>query len=261
MAFSFGKNWQNFIERYLTPEKIKEAEISLKKFTMLRNFKGRTFLDIGCGSGLFSYVAWHLGAKRIISFDIDSDSIRCCKLMRGKAGNPENWQIYRGSILNKQFIKKLGQFEIVYAWGVLHHSGKMWQAIENTIKMIKPGGLFYLAIYNKHKSSEKWQKLKKRYHYASRQMQILMESAYITRFFLMEFSSFRNPLKYIKNYYSYRGMNWYTDVKDWLGGYPYEFATAEEIFHFCKEFDLDLENLKLNQGTGNNEFLFRKIKK
>jgi len=259
-TFSFGKNWQDFVKRYLTPERIKEAEKSLKDFTGLLTFKDKTFLDIGCGSGLFSYAAWRLGAKKIISFDIDVGSVRCCKLMREKAENPKNWQILRGSILNKKFLKKLEKANIVYAWGVLHHTGKMWQAIENSAKLVKLNGLFYLAIYNKNVNSKYWRKIKKRYHYASRMQQILMETAYISRFFLKEIISLRNPVNYVNSYHSHRGMNWLTDVRDWLGGYPYEFATPEEIILFCQKLGLTLENIKLNSGRGNNEFLFRKEK-
>src|SRR3989339_882349 len=142
--FAFGKNWKRFVDYALDERRIEEAVKSLKEFMKISDFNGKTFLDIGCGSGLFSYAAYKLGAKEVISFDIDIQSVKCCELLKSRENNPKNWKVIHGSILDKEFIKKLPRADIVYSWGVLHHTGKMWQAIENAAKLVKPGGCFYI---------------------------------------------------------------------------------------------------------------------
>jgi 2-polyprenyl-6-hydroxyphenyl methylase/3-demethylubiquinone-9 3-methyltransferase len=262
ITFSFGKNWQSFLKS-VDEERIKNAELSLTTFLMLDNLKGKSFLDIGCGSGLFSYAAFNLGAKKIVSFDIDPFSVECCKYLHKKANKPKNWEIYEGSILDKNFITRLGKFDIVYAWGVLHHTGKMWKAIENSANLVNKGGYLYMAIYNKVKGrrgSEFWLKVKKIYNASPKVGKYAIETLYILKFFASNLLRFKNPITRIRNYKSKRGMNWKTDVIDWLGGYPYEFATVEEIFKFMKlKFpDFNLVNIKTTNNLGNNEYLFKR---
>lgn len=251
--FSFGKNWQRFISS-LTEERIKNAEKSLTSFLDLPNLKGKTFLDIGCGSGLFSYAAYRLG-------DIDSFSVKCCEYLRRKAGNPGNWKVLQGSILDSEFLNTLGEFDIVYAWGVLHHTGRMWEAIKNSANLVKRGGFYYIAIYNRVDGllgSKFWLRIKKLYVSHPFIGKNILEPMYIALYFMGLIISGKNPINKIKNYSSNRGMNWRTDITDWLGGYPYEFATIEEVFKFIKNnFPyFELVNIKSTNRLGNNEYLF-----
>jgi len=73
--FEFGKNWENFL-KIIDEKRIKEAENSLKKLLNLENLKGKSFLDAGCGSGLFSLAAKNLGAE-VYSFDFDENAVNC----------------------------------------------------------------------------------------------------------------------------------------------------------------------------------------
>ncbi len=261
ITFSFGKNWQNFLKS-INEDRIKNAEISLTEFLKLENLKGKSFLDIGCGSGLFSYVAFKLGAKKVVSFDVDHFSVECCKYLHKKANSPSNWEIYQGSILDSNFISELGKFDIVYAWGVLHHTGKMWEAIENSARQVDKNGYYYIAIYNKiggRKGSEFWLRIKKIYNSSPKIGKQAMEMLYILMYvFIPNLMRLRNPLKNIKDCKS-RGMDWRTDITDWLGGYPYEFATVEEVFKFMKvKFpNFNLVNLKAKNGLVNNWYLFK----
>ncbi len=145
--FSFGKNWQNFLNT-LDKTKIEKATSSLADFLGISTLKDNTFLDLGCGSGLFSYSAHLLNASKVISIDIDKSSIECCEKLREKKDRPSNWEIYCGSILDEKFVKQLPKTDIVYSWGVLHHTGDMYKAIKNAASLVKPEGFFYVAIYN-----------------------------------------------------------------------------------------------------------------
>ncbi|HAW50654.1 TPA: class I SAM-dependent methyltransferase [bacterium] len=262
--FPFGKNWEEFLERYFSQERVEQAKRSLLEFLELPTLEGLYSLDIGCGSGLFSLAAYELGASKIISFDIDPFSVRCCQRLWGMKGNPKNWEVMEGDILNEAFVSKLEPADIVYSWGVLHHTGNMWKAIERAGSLVKPGGLFYIALYNKRlerKGSRYWLKVKKRYNKSPMIVKRIMELTHIIRYTIIpQVIRLKNPFEYVKNYdKTSRGMGFYTDLKDWLGGLPYEFATVCEVFRFChKKLGFKLKNLKSAQGLENNEFLFVK---
>ena len=145
ISFSFGKNWQNYL-KILNKENILIAKKSLIDF--LGNVENKTFIDVGCGSGLFSYLMYTLGAKEIISIDVDPFSVECAKFLKNIVKNPNNWKIYQGSILDKDFISQFGKYDIVYSWGVLHHTGEMWEAIRNICSFVKDDGLLFIAIYS-----------------------------------------------------------------------------------------------------------------
>lgn len=190
-------------------------------------------------------------------------SVECCKYLREKANAPANWEIYKGSILDDDFTSQLGEFDIVYSWGVLHHTGKMWEAIRNSAERVNKGGYYYIAIYNKvngKRGSNFWLKIKKFYNYSPRIVKYFLEALYMAYDLLLTLVSLRNPIAAIKNFKSKRGMNWRTDITDWLGGYPYEFATVEEVFKFMQGHfpDFKLINIKTTNSLGNNWYLFKR---
>jgi len=263
ITFSFGKNWHKYLKEFYDQDKLNEAIKSLKQFMNIQDFKGKIFLDIGCGTGMFSLAAYKLGAKELISIDIDPYSVKCCNLLRKKENNPSSWKVLEGSILDKNIISQLLKADIVYSWGVLHHTGKMWEAISNTMNLVSPNGLLYIAIYNERQglmSSKFWLKIKKLYNSVPDAGKLIMEYLFIIYFFTVGIIKMENRFKSIKNYKSKRGMSWRRDITDWLGGYPYEFAKAKKIIEFVKKRNFEILNLKnVKNGTGNNEFLFEKI--
>ncbi len=263
--FEFGKNWQDFITRYLTPERQERARASLCDFLQLSRLDGRSFLDIGCGSGLFSLAACQLGARRIDSFDYDPYSVQTTERLRATLGNASHWSVQQGSVLNEQFLGTLPRADIVYAWGCLHHTGSMWQAIRNAAGRVAENGLFYLAIYNTvegPRGSRFWLGIKQRYNRSSRPLRRLMELAFMgLNVWILPLTRLQSPFTYMKTFSgSVRGMNIWVDLKDWLGGYPYEFATSDEIIRFAQDqLGMELVRLRPVQNLDNNEFLFRRI--
>jgi SAM-dependent methyltransferase len=263
--FPFGKNWQLFLKRFDT-ERVGIAESSLVEFMEVENLEGKSFLDIGCGSGLFSYAAYNLGAARVVSFDIDPECVACCRELRAKADNPDNWEIHNGSVLDQQFLTRMGAFDIVYSWGVLHHTGKMWDAIENSLSLVNPGGLYYIALYNRILARDGstawihsfWTTIKRIYNSYPFIGRYVLEPPAMAAYLAIVMVRGQNPVTHVKNYKSHRGMSWRTDATDWLGGYPYEYASVEEVFRFVREKrpDFNLVNLKVTSGRGLNWYLF-----
>ena len=127
-TFDFGKNWINF-SKNIDEERI---ELATKSFTSLIDidFKKKSFFDVGCGSGLSSLVALRLGAK-VLAIDSDAYSIISTTNLLKKFSPNKNYKIEQKSILDDKFLRKVRKFDVVYSWGVLHHTGEMWQALEN----------------------------------------------------------------------------------------------------------------------------------
>ncbi len=260
--FKFGENWQRFL-LVLNDERIAEAEKSLKQMLEVEDLQGKSFLDIGSGSGLFSLAARRLGAK-VHSFDYDPQSVACTQELKHRYfPNDASWTIEEGSVLDVDYVKSLGQFDIVYSWGVLHHTGAMWQALENVSLPVDKGGLLFVTIYNDQgRKSHIWRSIKK--FYCSGTIGRSLVSAFFIICFILygiilDLLRGRNPVARYIEYKKSRGMSITHDWFDWLGGYPFEVAKPEEIFRFYRSRNFVLENLVTCGGSlGINEFIFMK---
>jgi 2-polyprenyl-3-methyl-5-hydroxy-6-metoxy-1,4-benzoquinol methylase len=263
-SFPFGRNWQQFVKRHLTPEREQLAQHALASL-FEADLAGTRFIDIGAGSGLFSLAAHRLGAREVISVDIDPESTFACHTLRRQVGEPPTWSIQQGSILDPTFTASIGPADIVYSWGVLHHTGSMWPAIQNASSLVPSKGMLGIGIYNRVEGgfldSHRWWQIKRFYNRAPAAMRVLMEVAYISKWSIGVLRDRKNPVQAAREYQSTRGMALRTDVKDWLGGFPYEYASPDEIVSFCTT-ECGLETLKVapvgSRSTGNNEFVFRR---
>ena len=262
--FSFGANWQSFVNQALTAERINEAVDSLRTFFGVHDFEGQTFLDIGCGSGLFSLSARKLGAK-VHSFDFDPLSVACAmELKRRYSPEDEKWTVGQGDVLDVDYLNSLGQFDLVYAWGVLHHTGAMRKAMGNVIPLVAEGGKLYISIYNDQgDASRRWATLKKFYNQSPKPVQIFMllmvGALWLIHSAFARLMRLQNPLPFKEwaEKKKSRGMSVWHDLADWVGGYPFEVAKPEEIFDFYRDEGFVLMRLKTRGGkSGCNEFLF-----
>jgi SAM-dependent methyltransferase len=265
MKFNFGKNWQSFLENF-DSHRLRAAKKDIQIFLGIRNLTDMSFLDVGCGSGLSSLAAKSLGAK-VFSFDNNLLSVECTKYLKFKFYNKDlDWKVSKGNILNKNFTKSLGVFDIVYAWGVLHHTGNQWKALQNTVSFCKPGTLLFLALYNDAGfDSKRWLKIKKRYQKIPN---FLKKFYVIFIYFPSEFKNFiyfcitLKPFSYFKKIIDYkknRGMSYFHDMIDWVGGYPYEVSKPEEVIDFLKKNAFIIKKVKTRNDIGNNIFLAKKI--
>lgn len=258
ITFSFGENWEEFVIKHFSDDRIRVAKAHILEFLEMSGLEGKYFLDIGCGSGLSSLAALEAGADRVVSFDIDPRSVNATKRIRETKGDPPSWTVLRGSILDDSFVSTLEKADVVYAWGVLHHTGNMWRAVEQAAKLMKEDGLMYIALYTTTPKSDYWHQVKRRYNQMSPIGKKVMEYWYVFRHTLIpHFIRLKNPFSHIRQYRQSRGMAYFTDVKDWLGGYPYEHAKIEEVLRFCR-MQLNLELVNIKTGGANTEYLFAK---
>ncbi len=228
VRFGFGENWREFLRR-LDDDRVGEAEQSLKTLLDCRRFDGMSFLDIGSGSGLFSLAARRLGA-RVRSFDYDRNSVACTASLRDRFfPDDQDWAVERGSILDAKYVAALGSFDVVYSWGVLHHTGAMYDAIRQAATRVKPGGLFAIALYRKTRLCWAWKIEKRWYTQASPPAQKRARGVYAAAFRAACLLRGRSYASYVANYRSNRGMDFHNDLHDWMGGYPYESITPSDV--------------------------------
>lgn len=251
--FKFGKNWASFL-RELNEARIKEAENSLKDMLKIHSLKGQSFIDVGCGSGLFSLAARRLGAS-VYSFDYDPESVACASYLKDKFfREDDNWTVAQGSALDVGYIRTLGTYDIVYSWGVLHHTGAMWEALGNVAKLVRPNGLLFIAIYNDQGWISRYWHFIKRLNNQGVFFKILVFMVHFPYFFVLV------PLvQVVKGKFKLRrGMSRWHDVLDWLGGYPFEVSKPEEVFKFYRNIGFELAELSTCGGRhGCNQYIFK----
>lgn len=261
--FEFGKNWSRYLA-LLDDNRIAEAEESLKHMLGVDSLSGLSFVDVGSGSGLFSLAARRLGA-RVHSLDYDPQSVACtAELKKRYFPNDSTWTVAEASVLDGSYLNTLGTFDIVYSWGVLHHTGRMWQALANVERLVGPGGKLFIALYNDTGSqSSRWNWIKKTYNQLPGVLRVPYTLIVIAPGELK--SIIRSALtfdlgSYFKSWSEYdrrRGMNRWRDIVDWVGGYPYEVSTPDEIFDFFSAKGFVLTKLNCGRvGLGCNQFVF-----
>lgn len=257
LAFDFGQNWQDFSDARLDQTRFQSAVASLDTLIGHANLKGKSFLDVGCGSGLFSLAAAAAGCARVTGIDVNPKCVQACtdngKRLRESVRDAGTLDFRQGSALDPNFMRGLGTFDVVYAWGSLHHTGAMWDAIRNTAACVSPnGGVFTLAIYNTHWSCWGWKQIKRVYNLCPRPLRPMFNWSFAGVIGLAKWLvTRRNP------FHKQRGMDFWYDVIDWLGGYPYEYASAGEIRTFVEALGFKLVRVTPPEApTGCNEFVF-----
>jgi SAM-dependent methyltransferase len=253
-VFKFGENWASF-SKNIDEARIQEAMQSLKTLFGESALANKSFLDVGCGSGLFSIAAMRLRAKNVLGLDVDPMSVATSQRNAARWLNDVSSISFRRlSALDENQMNALGMFDLVYSWGVLHHTGNMKQALENVAQRVAPGGLLMVAIYNKHWSSPVWKWVKWLYNRAGKMVQKVLVWILVPVIFVAKWLvTFRNPLK------MQRGMDFMHNIVDWVGGYPYEYASISEMKSLLEKNGYDVLTIHpAKVPTGCNEFVCRK---
>jgi 2-polyprenyl-3-methyl-5-hydroxy-6-metoxy-1,4-benzoquinol methylase len=255
--FSFGENWKKYLDN-IDDEAIRKAEADFRSTAGVDTLAGGTFLDLGCGSGLNSLVALRMHATRVLSIDADPHSVEAAQYLRKQyARNDPRWEIRQGSILDTAFMETLGSHSFVLSWGVLHHTGKMWTALDLTARRVADGGTLFISLYNWSRYAHRWLKVKRFYNTspsAIRRLMVLGLGTYGLASGLRHGKSPRRIQSEIR-----RGMNYWRDIEDWLGGLPYEYCKPDQVVSHLATQGFRLRKLTTTYSAGCNEFVFEHV--
>jgi SAM-dependent methyltransferase len=258
--YEFGKNWSEFSET-INERSIAEADKGILKLFPNNELAGKRVLDIGCGSGLHSLAALRQGAAEVAAIDIDPNSVATTRKVLGRFAPHDRWTVEVKSVFDMPDEPK---FDVVYSWGVLHHTGDMYRAIERAAARVAPGGLFCLALYRKTKYCPMWKIEKRIYTQGGRPVRFLLEQLFLVAFKRSFRGSGRTFEDYKNDYVKYRGMDFMTDIRDWLGGYPYESISEDEMLAFASKLGFEPVRRFCETpgsgllGTGCDEYVFRR---
>jgi 2-polyprenyl-6-hydroxyphenyl methylase/3-demethylubiquinone-9 3-methyltransferase len=165
-------------------------------------------------------------------------------------------------VLDESFIDSLGSYDVVYCWGVLHHTGDMWRGLDMIIRPVAENGLLCIAIYNDQGwRSSVWKHIK-RFYCRGKPSAWLTVSLCLpvlsTACAIKDSMKLQSPLTRYRLYaQENRGMSVWHDWIDWLGGYPFEVASPEAVVGFYRKRGFALVNKICTRGWGNNQFVFR----
>lgn len=261
--FAFGENWQSYVNTAVDDDRIHEAIKGLGKLVSPEEIAGKMFFDIGCGSGMSMLAALKLGASMSRGIDIDPNSVNAAKMLLSEHAASMNWNCEQRSVFDVGGEAE-GRFDIVHSWGVLHHTGAMWEAIDRAASLCKEDSLLILALYRKTRFCRMWKVIKRIYSNSPGLVQRFIAAIYKLLFLMAKTLRLENPIRYVKEYKKNRGMDWAHDVHDWLGGYPYESTNPDEVKDFLasRGFTLHREFLIPPTiglfGTGCDEYVFKR---
>jgi SAM-dependent methyltransferase len=265
--FAFGENWQRFSED-LTEKQVRAAEQSLTEMLGDYSLVNRTLLDIGSGSGLFSLAAIRLGADRVVSFDFDPASVSCAVDLRAElpADLAQRWFVEQGNAIEPSYMDGLGRFDVVYAWGSLHHTGNLWGALGLTCARVNPGGRLFLSVYNDQGArSHGWHAIKRLYNSLPHSLRVPFVITVMMPFEIRAAAGYtvklqtRQYLRAWKRGERARGMSRWHDLVDWVGGFPFEVAKPGDVLEFCRQRGFELLRLQTcGGGWGCNQYVFQR---
>jgi 2-polyprenyl-6-hydroxyphenyl methylase/3-demethylubiquinone-9 3-methyltransferase len=251
-AFTFGRNWLDY-SRQIDAQRVEDATASVASLLGLDSLSGRTVVDIGAGSGLLSIAALRLGASRVVALDRDPQCVEvirsnASKLLQGESAS--RLDVRHADVLLRETLPD-ERFDVVYAWGSLHHTSDLWRAVANVTPLARDGGLLAMAIYNRTAFTPMWHGAKRLYHHAPSPVRVAMAAALAAPRAAVRLARGRHPLR------ANRGMSVWYDAVDWLGGLPYEAASADEVIARTGALGFTLERSRLTTRHGCNEFVFR----
>jgi len=153
------------------------------------------------------------------------------------------------------------QADVVYSWGVLHHTGNMNQTVRNAASLVRPQGTLIIALYGKTPYCETWKRIKRWYCTANEAKKQSAERWYVRLFGVYLLLRGKRLKNHIANYSKKRGMDFIHDVRDWLGGYPYESIAPQDLVDPSSPLGFTCVKQRVRRrsglfGSGCDEYVF-----
>ena len=260
VRFEFGKNWESYSHLVDAP-RIDSAVSRLSQMLAMNSLAGKTFIDIGCGSGVHALAALKLGAELVKAIDLDRNSVETTRVLLERFNCLDRAEVEELSVFDLD-PQRHGHFDIVYSWGVLHHTGDMNRAIVAATRMVRPGGVFAVALYGKTRYCGIWTRIKRWYVCASPERRDFAERLYVRLFGWYLLLRGKRLSTHIRTYRNKRGMDFMHDVRDWIGGYPYESIRPRELDALLRPLGFTRVQASVKRrsglfGSGCDEYLYR----
>jgi 2-polyprenyl-6-hydroxyphenyl methylase/3-demethylubiquinone-9 3-methyltransferase len=108
----------------------------------------------------------------------------------------------------------------------------MWEAMSNALGCVAPNGKALIALYSRPRFAPMQVAMKRLYNGSSNSLfRMTLKLLWATLWLSMELvGARRNPVRFVRDYAALnRGMSFWRDVEDWVGGWPFEFASASQV--------------------------------
>jgi len=265
--FQFGKNWNKYLSKKYSDTQRVWAKTKLKESlgkAGLSSLADKSFLDIGCGSGIHSLAALDLLASSVDLLDFDDDSVNCARNIFSRLNIPHAvYSISQFNILSPDTqLVPLNSFDVVYSWGVLHHTGNTRLAIKNASLFCKPGGILFISIYYPTFLDFFWKVEKKLYNKLPSIGKRFLKELFVLKTRISFFFKRKSFSDMTSQYYLNRGMDYFVNVDDWLGGYPYDPMSTSDCVQFVESLGFNClysesRGSFFSFSSGCNEMIFR----
>jgi 2-polyprenyl-3-methyl-5-hydroxy-6-metoxy-1,4-benzoquinol methylase len=246
--FSFGFNWIDYAKNRLNEAIISQHLSDLAQIYNEIDNRG-ALLDLGSGSGLSSLCFLRLGFNSVTSVDLDPYSIEAGEATMERFGEPYRgrWNTHQANILDPLFVAaNSNKYDVVYSWGVLHHTGDMWQAIRNAASLVANKGIFHITLYRSGGMYTQHLRMKFAFLMSDREGKKRILFDYLN---LIE-KTVNHSVFLPKDH---RGMNHFNDALDWLGGVPYEVADPDVLQSYL--FSLGFQRIHFRENVEGGPFL------
>jgi ubiquinone/menaquinone biosynthesis C-methylase UbiE len=233
-------------------EYVPELEASEKHWRLFyspQEVRGKSVLDAGCGTGIFSIIFARNGAGRVIGIDISPGSLETARTLKTRFA-VDNAEFRLQDMLGLPFAD--GSFDIVWAWGTVHHTTDPFRAISELIRVLRPGGSLFLAVYKRTKVTFIHEVIRKTLIRTPRRTWTALSK--IMAFFLSPVVFF-----FKKREKSRKGEKLEELILDWYFVPIRHYYAPEEIREFLNEKGLDVEKFLPASGRfdSSSNFIFK----
>lgn len=263
-GYAFGDSWSG-LAKLVGEDHIEGARQGLLRLLPEASFKGRTFLDIGCGSGLDALAAARLGARHVLAIDADQKNVAAAEALLARHGGGVPWTVRCAEVFDLD-PRRHGRYDIVYSWGVLHRTGSVADAVAKAASLVATGGHLAVALYRPTRLDPFWVAEKRWYAQADQGTQRLVRAVHIG-LLRMRLTLAGRGVKLQSAGYDPRGRDLRRAVQDWLGRFPYESIAAAEVesllaeqgLEMVQEFAVSRSKRPLGLlGSGCDEYVYRR---